>query len=296
MQLVDARRDDLLKSDLKFTELVADTCNSLRIQGDLQRRLGQFKTFLPRPVISVLANMAGKDVEEFLRPRQAEVTVLFCDIRGSCRIAEQGQHDLMRLWTDVCGALGIMSSSILEEDGVIGDFQGDAVMAFWGWPLDNGQLARTGLARRPDDQPAVCRATGRCRRWGRFAAASAWPHGTAVVGRLGTPDQFKIGVFGPTVNLAARLESLTKRFGVSILVDENCAAYLREEASRLGSRMQRLGRIQPVGMTHAVAVAELTPDADQATEMLVRSQSVYDLALEAFEQGRWDEARPSWSR
>ncbi len=116
-------------------------------------------------------------------------------------------------------------------------------------------------------------------------------HGTAVVGRLGTPDQFKIGVFGPTVNLAARLESLTKRFGVSILVDENCAAYLREEASRLGSRMQRLGRIQPAGMTHAVAVAELTPDADQATEMLVRSQSVYDLALEAFEQGRWDEAR-----
>ena len=48
-------------------------------------------------------------------------------------------------------------------------------------------------------------------------------HGTAVVGRLGTPDQFKIGVFGPTVNLAARLESLTRKFGVSILVDENCA-------------------------------------------------------------------------
>ena len=76
--------------------------HSLRQQGDLQRRLGQFKTFLPRPVISVLAGMAGKDVEEFLRPRQATVTVLFCDIRGSCRIAEQGQNDLMRLWDHVC--------------------------------------------------------------------------------------------------------------------------------------------------------------------------------------------------
>ena len=43
-------RDELLKSDLKFTELVADMFHSLRLQGDMQRRLGQFKTFLPRPV------------------------------------------------------------------------------------------------------------------------------------------------------------------------------------------------------------------------------------------------------
>jgi adenylate cyclase len=288
--LVGPRRDDLLKSDLKFTELVADMFNSLRQQGDLQRRLGQFKTFLPRPVLSVLADMASKDVEEFLRPRQAAVTVLFCDIRGSCRIAEQGQNDLMRLWDHVSAALGIMSSSILEQEGVIGDFQGDAIMAFWGWPLDSATSLERALRaaltinQRFADQPAQP-------PLGKIRCGIGVAHGTAVVGRLGTPDQFKIGVFGPTVNLAARLESLTKRFGVSILVDENCAEFLQAEATRLGGRIRQLGRIQPMGMTANLAVAEVRPETTERTSELEQTGSQYETALEAFAQGRWDEAR-----
>ena len=59
------------------------------------------------------------DADEVLRPRQAQVTVLFCDLRGSCRIAEEGSGDLPALWDRVSAALALMSGSILDQDGVI---------------------------------------------------------------------------------------------------------------------------------------------------------------------------------
>jgi adenylate cyclase len=183
-----------------------------------------------------------------------------------------------------------MSSSILDQDGVIGDFQGDAIMAFWGWPLDSAMSMERALrAALTINQRFAAQASQS--PLGHIRCGIGVAHGSAVVGRLGTPDQFKIGVFGPTVNLAARLESLTKRFGVSILVDENCAEFLRAEAARLGGRTRRLGRIQPLGMTTNLAVAEVRPEMVEATVQLEQTSSQYEAAQEAFAQGRWDEAR-----
>ena len=199
-------RDSILKGDLKFAELTADLFGALRQLCDLQRRQGQLSRFLSPTVVAALA---GKDMDEVFRPRQVRVTVLFADLRGSCKIAEEGQNDMMSLWTKVTAALSIMTSSVLDLEGVVNDFQGDAVMGFWGWPTE-----------QPDQIERAARAALAIRR--RFQLASADPnnplygmssgigiaHGEAVAGRLGTLEQFKIDVFGPTVNLAARLEAL----------------------------------------------------------------------------------------
>ena len=307
-------RDDLLKSDLKFTELVAEVFGALRQVGTLQKREGQLSRFFSRPVRTALA---GRDIDAALKPRLATVTVLFCDLRGSCAIAEEGQADLMALWRQVNTALSIMSNSILEEDGVIGDFQGDAAMGFWGWPLDRDdqidRAARAALAIRrrfaqlaeDPDHPLA-----------RFACGIGLAHGPAVAGRLGTPDQFKVDVFGPIVNLAARLESMTKRFGVPILVDEACASRLtspRPVPARSGStdpeldlasggtadgsttratiRCRRLARVRPHGMRQDLVISELLPpetDPDSPTE---QCRKCYESALDAFLAGRWSEAR-----
>src|SRR5205085_7705853 len=100
----------------------------------LQRRHGLLTRFLSRPVLAELAHV-DRDIEDVLRPREALVSVMFCDLRGSCQISEQGKDDLQRLWDRLGAALGIMTSNITDLDGVIGDFQGDAAMGFWGWPL-----------------------------------------------------------------------------------------------------------------------------------------------------------------
>jgi adenylate cyclase len=280
---------DALKSDLKFAELVADMFGSLRQVRDLQRRHALLARFLSRPV---LAAIAQKDIEDVLRPREAEVTVLFCDLRGSCGIAEDAQYALAGVCDRVNEALGIMTSSITDQDGVIGDFQGDAAMGFWGWPLPTGdqveRAARAALAiwrrfRRAAEQKDNPLAGFRC--------GIGIANGMAIAGRLGTLDQFKVSVFGPVVNLASRLESLTKTLRVPILLDERCAYRLAQADTGHWARCRRLARLRPYGMRNVLTVSELLPPAVEPGVMPESDRRDYEAALEAFLAGRWEDAR-----
>jgi adenylate cyclase len=280
-------RDDILKGDLKFAELVADVFGSLRQVSTLQRREGQLSRFLSRPVVAALA---GRDIDATLAPRQAMVTVLFCDLRGSCAIAEDGQGDLMALWAQINAALTIMSSSILEQDGVIGDFQGDAAMGFWGWPLErDDQMERAAKAALSIRRQFAAHTRESGHPLARFACGIGIAHGPGIAGRLGTADQFKVDVFGPIVNLAARLESMTKRFGVAILVDESCAKQLELTCNGEGPRCRRLARVRPYGFKRELMVSELLPPASEPGAMPEVDRLRYEKALDTFMAGQWAE-------
>lgn len=288
---VAANREEQRKGDLKFTELVANIFGSLRQVHDLQRRHAQLTSVLSRPVLSVLAL---EDVEQVLRPRETDVTVLFCDLRGSCRLTEEGQDDLPGLWARVSGALGIMTGCILDQDGVIGDFQGDAAMGFWGWPLpvpdqaERAARAALNIQRRFD---RAAQETGHA--LAGFSCGIGIAGGRAIAGKLGTADQFKVGVFGPVVNLASRLESMTKQLGVPILLDEATAALLGDGGNSRPAhwcRCRRLARVQPYGMQTIVTVSELLPPAVEAGGLTEQRRRDYEAALDAFLAGRWTDA------
>jgi adenylate cyclase len=280
--------DDLFKSDLKFTEVVAEVFGALRQVCTLQKREGQLSRFLSRPVRAALA---GRDIDAALQPRLATVTVLFCDLRGSCAIAEDGEGDLTALWRQVNEALSIMSSSILEQDGVIGDFQGDAAMGFWGWPLDrDDQVERAAGAALAIRQRFRQHANDANHPLARFACGIGLAHGAALAGRLGTSDQFKVDVFGPVVNLAARLESMTKRFGVPVLMDEACAAHLSALPAPQIARCRLLARVRPHGMRRHVTVSELLPPEGEPGAPAERDRTSHESAVAAFTAGRWSEA------
>jgi adenylate cyclase len=281
--------DDLqLKSNLKFAELTADIFGALRQVQYLQRREAVLATFLSQPVLIAIAD---RNIEEVLESREVEATVLFCDLRGSCHIVEEGQRDLMELWGKVSEALSIMTEAISHEGGVIGDFQGDAAMAFWGWPLSSEDqvehAARAALAIR---RRFAKMALQKGRRLAGFACGLGMAHGPAIAGRIGTPDQFKVGVFGPVVNRASRLESLTRRFRVSILIDEAVAGRLSDGHS---IRRRRLARIRPYGMDESSMVSELLPPAvEQGPGCLPEHHRLdYEAALDAFLQRRWKDAQ-----
>ena len=218
-----------LKSDLKFAELAADIFGALRRVHHLQHQKSVLSTFLSEKVRIALEN---QNIDEVLDRREVQATVLFCDLQGFTRKVEEGQSDLMGLWDDVSEALRRMTEAIIHEGGVIGDFQGDAAMAFWGWPLGDddqvGSAARAALAIRRRFAKAA-RTPGH--RLAGFACGLGLAHGPAIAGRIGTLDQFKVGVFGPVVNRAARLEALTRRFKTSILVDEAAAERLAGAAT-----------------------------------------------------------------
>jgi adenylate cyclase len=285
---IGSTQQELLRSDLKFAELVGDLFGSLRQVRDLQRRHGLLTRFLSRPVLTELSRGEG-DIENVLKPREAAVSVLFCDLRGSCLFSEQGSDDLQHLWDRLGAALGVMTSNITDLDGVIGDFQGDAAMGFWGWPLackDDREgaerAARAALGIRRDLARAVL--PGVC---AGFTCGIGIASGMAYAGKLGTYDQFKVSVFGPVVNLAARLESMTKYFGVPILLDENTATQLNTPQAGRWCRTRRLARVKPFGMTTILTVNELLPPEVEPGTLKEHLRRDYEAALDAFIAGRW---------
>jgi adenylate cyclase len=270
------------KEDLKFAGLVADIFGALRQVRDLQRRKTILESFM-NP--TVLAALAYRDMEEVLRPRQTEVTVLFCDLRGFSRLTEG--EVLEDICERVSEALGVMSRNILDKEGVISDFQGDAAMGFWGWPFEGDgqveQAARAALAIRREFGQFARRAD---HPLANFSCGIGLAHGPAIAGRLGTLDQFKVGVFGPVVNLASRLESLTKVYRVPILTDEGVAGLVPKDKFRL----RRVARVQPYGMKRVVLLHELLPRLEPGG-LSDRDLGDYEAALDHFIEGRWDEAR-----
>lgn len=272
---------------LLFAKLYAALDRMSRISVRFQEAVG----FLPRPVQRLL-NQPNFDQQ--LAPRTLDVTVLFCDLRGSCGFAEHGGADLQVQWNDVFqNALEQMSRAINDNGGVIGGFIGDAVMGFWGWPdplaaeVQIRKAARAALSIR--ENFARLR-QHRNSPLSNMRIGIGLTHGPALVGKLGNFDMKKIDVFGPTVNRAARIEGLTKRFGVEIIVDGPAADGLGDPRV-IDGRLRRLARVAPAGMEEPFAIYELTPFEVDAFGLKDATYATYEQALLEFEGGdHWDRA------
>ena len=282
-----------LRDDVKFAELVADILGSLRQVQVLRERQGVFRRFFSPGVMSVIS---GGDPARALEPREADVTVLFGDLRGFSRKAEEASDHLLDLLTRVSAALGLMTRNILDNRGAIADFLGDAAMGFWGWPLEQpGKVehaCRAALGIRAAFE-AVARDSSHPLSGFRVGIGIAT--GRAVAGGIGTPEQAKVTVFGPVVNLASRLEGMTKLLRVPILIDEPTAAAVREHLPRDVGRVRRMVKVRPYGMDTPLVVAELIPPAPppgaEAEGALTDADlDAYDKALDAFLAGDWHAA------
>ena len=218
------------RDDIKFTELVASTLANLKritLLEKNQASLGQFFS----PV--VMSAFSGRDPEEVLSPRESDVSILFSDLRGFSKTSEQFSDDLLGLLNRVSQALGVTTHHIFQEDGVIGDFHGDAAMGFWGWPIKQENFvlracsAALGIRRELEvsskhpEHPLH-----------KFRMGIGIATGKAVAGKIGTVDQVKVTAFGPVVNLAARLETMTKQLHAPILLDETTADFIKEKVDR----------------------------------------------------------------
>ncbi len=278
-----------VRDDVKFTELAAMTLANLRRLRLLEQRQAGLRSFFSPVVLDALA---GQDPDVALAPREADVAVLFCDLRGFSLQAEQASSDLFGLLHRVSRALGIVTHQILAQSGVVGDFHGDAAMGFWGWPLDQPdaieRAARAALAIRRQ----FIRLRSEDPQMANFRVGIGIAAGRAVAGKIGTVDQVKVTVFGPVVNLAARLESMTRILQAEILVDQTTAQHLAVRIVPAEARLRRVAKVRPFGMVSPVVVSELLPPVgDECPSPLTDEHiAAYEAALEALEQGRWDEA------
>jgi adenylate cyclase len=274
-----------LRDDVKFTELVAEIVGSLRQVQVLRERQGVFRRFFSPGVLHVLSS---QDAPRALEPREADVTVLFCDLREFSKKVEESAGNLLEVLNRVSSALGVMTRNVVENRGAIADFYGDAAMGFWGWPLDdparveNACRAALGIRTAFD---AV--AQNESHPLFGFKVGIGIASGRAVAGGIGTAEQAKVGVFGPVVNLASRLEGMTKPLRVPILLDEPTAEIVRAQLPGDTARVRRLARVRPYGLETTLVVTELVPPAGPESVLTDQNLADYDAALEAFLRGEW---------
>lgn len=277
-----------MQSEVKFAELVADIVGSVRRLGHLERQQTTLRQFFPPTVLSAVG--ANLDLG-LLAPREADVTILFCDLRGFSKRAEESRDDLLGLLDRVSQALGVVTQHILAQGGGIGDFLGDAALGFWGWPVSSESAAldacRAALAIRQAFQERFQNSTDSL---SDFKVGIGIAEGRAVAGKIGTNDHVKVTVFGPVVNLASRLEGLTKQLHVPILVDESVAEKIRQGLPENVGRVRSIARVLPAGLKTPLTVSELLPPEGPDCSLSAVDLENFESAVASFVAGRWEEA------
>ncbi len=286
-ELSDSTTHDL-REDVKFLELTAGIFAAVQRIRALERRETVLSRFLS-PVI--LESIAGENPDEILSPRETEVTVIFSDLRGFSLETERWSDNLLKLLARVGDALGVMTRHILDNGGVIGDFQGDAAMGFWGWPIEQddriASAAKAALGMRREFES---RANSTSEEHATFRVGIGIATGRAVAGKIGTADHAKVSVFGPVVNLASRLEGMTKLLHAPVLLDEATARLVRETVPSEVARVRRLASVRPYGMDASLVVSELVPPYHEFPLLNETHLRCCDEAVEAFIAGDWNTA------
>jgi adenylate cyclase len=274
-----------LKGHLRFTELMSQFIGAIRQVRQLERmQAGMSQFFSP----TVLETLNADQAATLLIPKESEITVIFCDVRGFSRMAEESNDNLLSLLGRVSRALGIMTQGIVKYDGIIADFQGDGALGFWGWPvaLEDGPLlaCQAALSINTAFQRAAAEPG---HPLANFRIGIGIAHGLAIAGKIGSDEQAKVGVFGQVVNLGARLEGMTKQLQVPILIDEATAAYVRNELPPTQARCRRLGRIRPVGVETPLMVAELLPPVSLCPTLTDQNLAEFEAAVQTVANGDW---------
>jgi len=182
-----------------------------------------------------------------------------------------------------------MTGAILDHDGSIADFQGDAVLGFWGWPMQLNEGAIPAVRAGLQIIGRLNRESSQNPMLGGLSAGIGISTGTAVAGHIGTDQLAKIGVFGPVVNQGSRLEGMTRLFGVSMVVDDPTANLIQQVMPPETASVRNLGLVRPAGMATVVNVWEVIGGEEMDPQRRADHES-YAAGYVFFRKGNWSEA------
>ena len=213
--------------------------------------IGLFGEYVAPQLVERMANGPGHFP---LESQNKELTILFADIRGFTRMAESMDPQQLRDYLN--RFLTAMTEVIHAYNGTVDKYIGDAVMAFWGAPVDDPRHADHAVAAAIAMQQEVDRLNV------EFAALG-WPSltvgigintGVVRVGDMGSRLRRAYTVIGDPVNLAARLEGLAKKFELPIVIGDATRQAVRGIALQFVAQSEVHGRTEPVGVWQPVPI------------------------------------------
>ncbi len=201
----------------------------------------------------LLTQLLEKRQELTLGGGKRTLTVFFSDIRGFTGISEKlTPEQLTHLLNEYLTA---MTRIILKHQGTVDKFIGDAVMAFWNAPVDQPKHAAWACAAAVEQVQALATLRDAWKAQGlpEITIGCGIHSGPAVVGNMGSEERFDYTAIGDTVNLASRLEGLTKEYGVEIIASEETAKDAKDFTFR------KLDAVKVKGKEIPVVIHELVP-------------------------------------
>lgn len=271
--------DDFLTKPVQLELLHA------RVNSCLERkrlREAEFKQFFPPQLAREFARHPDlRDMEG----KFADVSLLFCDIRGFSTITERlGPRETVR-W--LRAVMGDLSGCVIDNGGVLVDYAGDELLAMWGAPSEIPDHAERACATALEMMERIPRLN---EVWSSVIGAQTdfgigINSGRALVGNIGTDRKFKYGPLGNTVNLASRVQGVTKRLQTNLLVTGATRDALPQQT--FGGRMRRVCKVRVINIDEPVHLYEVAVDPGPSWTQL-RDQ--YERALASFEAGQIREA------
>jgi adenylate cyclase len=246
-----------------------------RIEEESKRL--QLEQFFTRELATQLTTR-----RELLAGQDAEVTVLFCDVRGFSRIsANLGGAKTVAWINDLMSEL---SECVLAHQGVLVDYIGDALMAMWGAPddrADHAQLACLAALEMLSSTPRL-NARWRDALGEPLQLSIGLNTGIARVGNIGSQRKFKYGPLGETVNIASRVQGATRYLKSALLLTRSTFEKLTDS-----SPARRVATVRLVNIDQPVELFELPdPNLQPPPEW----KPAYESALNDFEKHRFRQA------
>jgi adenylate cyclase len=249
-----------------------------RSKAQITKLFGQY---IPPELVDEMA----KDPARYsLRGESKVMTVLFSDIRDFTSISESLEAAQL---ADMLNAyLSAMTHIVQENRGTIDKYIGDAIMAFWGAPMSDDRHARDAVLTALTMQRGLEELNPRLQ-------AQGWPAvkigvgvntGRMSVGNMGSEFRMAYTVMADAVNLASRLEGLTKQYGVGVLAGESTLAECPDLSFQIVDRVRVKGKEVPVAIYEPLGItSELPPER-------LREAEQFEAAIVDYQARRWDES------
>ncbi|BCK86656.1 hypothetical protein MIZ01_0422 [Sideroxyarcus emersonii] len=240
-----------------------------------------FGQYVPSEVVD---EMSKNPEQVSMEGESREMTILFSDVRGFTTISEGlDPKELALLMNEF---LTPLSRVIYGHRGTIDKYMGDCIMAFWGAPLPEARHAYHAVLSGLEMQRTLSglQPHFRERGWPPIHVGVGINSGRVSVGNMGSEVRVAYTVMGDAVNLASRLEGITKEYGVGVLVGETT----REAAPEFVYRELDLVRVK--GKDKPVAIFEPLGLAGQVEQSVLEEVQLFHQALDMYRKQQWDQA------
>lgn len=270
---------------LTLTALAVNMALGYFVESRAKRELAQqFATYVPPELVRQML----RNPERYgMQARAEELTVMFCDLRGFTSLSETMEPlALQALLNDV---LSRLTHVIRAHQGTIDKYMGDCVMAFWGAPVAQPDHARLAV-------DAAVAMTATMRQFNAERAAYGAPPvsvgiglntGVMSVGNMGSDLRRAYTVIGDAVNLAARLESLSRVYEVDIVASQATV----DHAAAGQYLWQELDRVRVKGKHQATTIHTVRAAPGQASAALQAELALWQAALPLWRAGSFEEFR-----